>query len=44
MDFVKNNSLIGDNANGYETKYYKCTKAEISDITKRVYYIVFKES
>mgnify|MGYP004577828491 FL=1 len=44
IEFVKNNSLSGDQNQGYKTKYYKCTKAEISDITKRVYYIVFKES
>ncbi len=37
-EFLKNNSLTDKN----ETKYYTCTKIEISEVTKRVIYIQFQ--
>lgn len=39
-DFLKNNSLKSENK---EVKYYTCTGYKISDVTKRVMYIEFKE-
>lgn len=42
----KNNKLLKENSlknENKETKYYKCTECRISEITKKVIYIEFKE-
>lgn len=39
-DFLKTKSLT---ANNEETKYYKCSKVEVSKVTKKVMYIEFQE-
>lgn len=38
--FLQENAL---QANNHDVKYYKCTKYEISEVTKRVMYMQFKE-
>lgn len=39
-EFLQKNTL---QENGQDIKYYKCTKYEISSVTKRVMYMQFKE-
>ena len=43
IDLIKNNSTVIEPNGIAVTKYYKCIQADVSNSTKRVYYMKFEE-